>query len=124
MDTHIHHKHTYISNIYGTYNTKDCYGTDPYVRCVYNNRGHRSALAQFRSGILPLGIETGRFLNIPREFRLYIMCDKNEIEDETHFLFQCKMYDELREILYIIVQPRFPKFEPLPNKERFKILMS
>ena len=42
------------------------------------------------------------------------------MKDETHFLFLCKGYDELREI----VQPRFPNFKSLPNKEKFKILMS
>ena len=40
------------------------YSTEPYVAKI-NNRGHKSALAQFRCGILPLSIETGRFNNIP-----------------------------------------------------------
>ncbi len=39
---------------------KNCYGKDPYVCTVYN-RGHRAILAKFRSGILPLSIETGHF---------------------------------------------------------------
>ena len=94
---------------------------DPYVRYVHN-RGHRSVLAQFRSGILPLCMETGRFLNIPREFRLCLMCDDNKIEDETHFLFRCKRHEELRDLLYTMVQPYFPNFEFLSDKEKFGIL--
>ncbi len=44
---------------------KSCYGIDPYVCTIYNH-GHRAILAKFRSGILPLSIETGHFQNIPR----------------------------------------------------------
>ncbi len=66
---------------------KSCYGKDPYVCTVYN-RGHRAILAKFRSEIPPLSIETGRFQNIPREFRLCTMCN-DVIEDETHFIFYC-----------------------------------
>ncbi len=77
---------------------KICYGKDPYVCTVYN-RGHRAILAKFRSGILPLSIETGRFQNIPREFRLCTMCNDNVIEDETHFIFYCNQYNDLQEYL-------------------------
>ncbi len=59
---------------------KCCYGKDPYACTVYN-RGHRAILAKFRSGILPLSIETGRFQNIPREFKLCTMCNDNVIQD-------------------------------------------
>ena len=37
---------------------------EPYVYKVFN-RAHRSILAQFRNGILPLKIETGRYTQIP-----------------------------------------------------------
>ncbi len=72
---------------------------DPNVCTVYN-RGHRAFLAEFRSGILPLSFETGRFQNIPREFSLCTMCNDNVIEDETHFIFYCNQYNDLREYLY------------------------
>ena len=50
---------------------KQAYNTEPYVKIIHN-RAHRSALAQFRSGILPLRVETGRFTSIPLEYRLCI----------------------------------------------------
>ena len=52
------------------------------------------------------------------------MCDDDEIEDETHFLFRCKRHEELRDLLYTVVQPYFPNFESLSDKEKFGILMS
>ena len=32
-------------------------------------------------------IETGRYTQIPIEYRLCILCEENVIEDENHFLF-------------------------------------
>ena len=53
------------------------------------NRRSRSLLGQFRMGILPLYVETGRFNNTPLERRLCTFCSLNEIEDEYHFLMIC-----------------------------------
>ena len=47
-----------------TYNQiKDSFETEEYVKYI-NNRRERSILAQFRCGILPLELETGRYRNI------------------------------------------------------------
>ncbi len=43
---------------------KDEYLTETYAYKVYDN-GQRSIMAQFRSAILPLSIETGRYTYIP-----------------------------------------------------------
>ena len=84
---------------------KHNYGTEPYA--LIQNRAHRSIMAQFRSGILPLSIETGRFSSIPTEFRLCIFCPENVIEDETHFMFKCSHYNELRHALYCLVEAKY-----------------
>ncbi len=84
---------------------KICYGKDPYV-CITYNRGHRAIPAKFRSGILPISIETGRFKNIPREFRLCTMCNDNVIADVTDFIFYCNKYNDLREYLYEKIHPK------------------
>ncbi len=62
-------------------------------------------LAQFRSGILPLKIETGRRKNENIEDRVWLVCEENIVEDEYHFLcvYICKhgkRYDEVRQVLY------------------------
>ncbi len=102
---------------------KSCYDKDPYIYTVYN-RGHRAILAKFRSGILPLSIETGRFQNIPREFRLCTMYNDNIIEDGTHFICYCNQYNDLREYLYEKICPKYQYFEILSDAEIFYIVMS
>ncbi len=102
---------------------KSCYCKDPYVCTVYNH-GHRSILAKFRSGILLLSIETGHFQNIPMEFRLCSMSNDNAIEDETHFIFDCNQYNDLREYLYEKIRSKYQHFEILSDAEKFNIVMS
>ena len=53
-------------------------------------------MAQLRTGILPLNLEVGRFKNILEDERLCELCELNEVENESHFLLYCPLYDELR----------------------------
>ncbi len=69
--------------------------TERYLNMEFS-RKERSTLAQFRLGILPIRIETGRFLGERPEFRLCIYCEKGAIEDEYHLLFDCDRYKEIR----------------------------
>ena len=55
---------------------------------------------QFRHGILPLKVETGRFQNISLHDRVCEFCKLNEVEDEIHFLCRCSLYNHLRQCLY------------------------
>ena len=84
------------------------------------NRGHRSVLAQFRSGILPLQIETGRY---PVEFRICLMCDENVCENEIHFMFSCKFYQDLQANLYENVIPIYQHFLELADFDKLQILI-
>ena len=70
------------------------FGTEKYVR-LNLTRQQRSLLAQTRLGILPLKIETGRFIGTPPNQRFCHFCPK-EIENEIHFLFTCKKYVQER----------------------------
>lgn len=54
-------------------------------------------MAQFRTGILPLRVETGKFTNVKLEECVWKVC-----EDEKHFLCKCSLYDTLRISLYDI----------------------
>ena len=58
----------------------------------------RKTLSKLRLGILPLRIETGRYLRpvLPEEQRL-CYCNSGEIESEIHVLFSCCMYANLRQ---------------------------
>jgi hypothetical protein len=75
------------------------------------SRSKRSLLAQFRLGILPLEVETGRFRLLKDNDtgkmrkcnfneRLCKMCSIGTVEDEMHFLCECPSYDKLRQTLF------------------------
>lgn len=44
---------------------------------------------KFRTGNVKLPIETGRWLNIPKDNIICKLCDCNKIGDECHYLFKC-----------------------------------
>ena len=66
-------------------------------------KNERSVLCQFRTGILPLRIETGRFIGERLEERTCKFCDAGTIENEIHFLLNCSAYSHLRDILLTTV---------------------
>ena len=87
---------------------------------------------QFRTGVLPLRIETGRFhltkdpvtklyrkLNI--EERTCLICNSNAIEDEVHFICNCIAYSEPREMLYN--KSDIQNFDNLPDVEKFTVIV-
>ena len=102
---------------------KNSYKTEPYLS-VLRNRRHRSMMAQFRCGILPLRVETGRFMSIPPEYRLCLLCDTPNTEDETHFLFHCKFYTDNRKDLFSYAESKVGDFRTLDIQTKFQILMS
>ena len=79
-----------------TYTTfKDSLETENYVK--YNlTRKERSFIAQLRLGILPMRIKTGRYEKLAPECRLCEFCTANEIENEEHFIFKCKLNEKSR----------------------------
>ena len=60
----------------------------------------RSLYAQFRTGILPLEIEVGRFRNLDLSQRLCKVCNLQVVEDEIHFLCECPKYIEHRKSIF------------------------
>ena len=79
-------------------------------------------MAQFRFGILPLNIETGHFRNQALEERLCTLCEFNEIEDESHFLFKCSLYDELRSEWVSHIVNKTANFLELDKINKFKVI--
>ncbi len=60
------------------------------------DRYEKSLLSQLRYGILPLRVETGRFVNEARCDRICTVCDSGQVEDQIHFVFHCNLYAEQR----------------------------
>ena len=79
------------------------YKTETYVKSNLS-RSSRSFIAQLRSGVLPLRVETGRFINLELKDRLCKACEGLFIEDEMHFIFYCPCYNTLRNEFFNIVQ--------------------
>ena len=102
---------------------KNQFFTEPFVKLVTNRR-HRSAISQFRCGILPLSIETGRYLNIPENFRICLFCDEDEIETEAHFLLYCGKYATERQGFMVKVFSELPQFDNLAADEKLVVLMT
>ena len=63
-------------------------------------RQQRSHIAKFRLGVLALNVEVGPYTKIPRENRLCVMCNMGHVENEIHVLFDCPMYQVMRESLF------------------------
>ena len=75
------------------------YATERYIM-LNLDRNQRSILAQLRTGVLPLHVETGRFENKKLEERKCKLCNTEHVEDECHFLFHCSYYDTLRQAFF------------------------
>ena len=74
---------------------KQEFGAEEYVKFVMSKK-LRSTLVQLRAGCLPIEIELGRYLQIPRNERLCKQCTSGTVENEKHFLFHCTRYSDIR----------------------------
>ena len=99
---------------------KKLYHTKEYVNQLLLKR-HRSVFAQFRCGILPIRIETGRFVGIPADFRLCEICRDNVIEDEVQCLLKYEPHVELRHVLFRNASQYFPDFTDKSDTEKLQI---
>ncbi len=52
------------------------------------------------------------------------MCNDNVTEDETHLIFYCNQYNDLREYLYEKICPKYQHFEILSDAKKINIVMS
>jgi hypothetical protein len=101
---------------------KHIYCIEPYVSSRLS-RKLRSTLARFRTGILPLEIETGRWRGIPECQRICKLCNTQSVESEMHFLLHCPTYDHLRIDYLENVQQCDNTFDSLNDVEKLKLLM-
>ena len=96
---------------------------EPYV---YNNinKSTRSLIAQFRTGVLPLFVETGRYDKTPLDKRICKLCSQKVVEDESHFLCTCTAYAHTRLILYDKIRNIDNLFDTFVNeKDIFNYIM-
>ena len=102
---------------------KNYFHSEFYVQNL-KNRQLRSLLAQFRCGILPLHIETGRIVNTPAHMRYCFICNEGRVEDEKHFLFECCKYDRVRQDFVNDISSHVVDFRLKNDDDKLRILMS
>ena len=85
---------------------------------------NRSLIAQLRFGILPLRIETGRYVNEQIGERLCTLCNMQEVEDEYHFLLHCNKYTAERELLLQDLHINRTEFSHLENIDQSTTIMN
>ena len=78
--------------IYKTLKNKT--GFENYLSII-TSQENRISLTKLRLSNHQLNIEKGRHENIPKEMRFCPFC-VNTVENEVHFLLQCKTYDNIR----------------------------
>ena len=83
------------SKLYLYKNDTNHLGISKYLSSIFG-RERRSALSNLRLGTTDLELEKGRHRNIPRDARYCKNCNSREVEDETHFLFKCPAFDQIR----------------------------
>ena len=99
--------------------------TEDYVN-ISMDRSHRRILARFRSGSLPLFIETGRYAKpkVPLNERKCKFCSAEMVEDELHFLLGCDFYSDLRRPLLDKAKLCNTDFQVLSHKDQFIFIMN
>ena len=72
-----------------------------------------SAIAEISLGILPLHVETGRFVNKKLEEQTCKICHSDDTGNECHFLFNCHAYEIPRNYWVTSLINKCPNFHTL-----------
>ena len=91
------------------------------------SQAQRRALPQFRAGVAPIALETGRYNGVPVEQRLCFHCREQNapcVETEEHVILTCPLYDDLRENFLDKIVGFCPDFIDSPSAEKLKIILS
>ena len=69
-------------------------------------------------------IETGRHNKTPENLRTCYLCNSNQIEDESHFLFSCKHYHDTRKKYFDEINDKYRNFTDLDNISKIMFLFN
>ncbi len=104
-------------------NLKSQLGVEKYLE-LNISKYEKSLLSQLRYGVLPLRIETGRFVNEARENRICTLCNENSIEDQLHFVFHCPLHAHYRDELYRKARIIIPMWDNLSDIDKLSKLFT
>lgn len=108
-------KHTITSKLNFLGKIKNTFSPECYLKI--KNFDNRRAITKLRTSSHDLLIETGRWYNIDRNARLCIKCKNNAIEDETHLIFDCNLYKNIRNDAFNYIKTRID-IDLLNNENR------
>ena len=93
---------------------------------LIKNMQHRQLVAKLRSGNHDLRIESGRHCipKVPEHLRICKFCSDNEVENESHFLFSCNLYQNIRKKFFDDVSLKYPNFNTLNNSDKVLFLFN
>ncbi len=102
---------------------KNSFGVEKFLT-LNIERYEKCLLSQLRYGILPLRVETGRFVGEKHNDRICTLCDSNVVEDQIHFLFYCKLYDNHRKDLNAKAKNIIDGWDNLSDVEKLCIMFT
>ena len=97
-------------------------GYESYLSQI-QNINHRMALTKLRLSNHILKIETGRRQHLGKDLRFCPFCP-NLIEDEKHFILQCKTYKFIRRKLFTWADTKLNNFYYLNDLDKFITLLT
>ena len=110
-----------------SYNTfKTTFEAKAYVRANLP-RAHRRAPAQFRAGVAPLALETGRYPGLPVRERICFYCKslkRETVEDEKHVILACLPYNAQRATLFTRLEESIQGLSYISEEQKFKTILS
>ena len=87
------------------------------------SRNQRSWISRIRSSSSRLGIELGRYKDIPISSRTCAYCSSGEIDDEQHFLLNCSLFSLKRACFFGKMTSITPTFQNLSNEQKIKYIL-
>ena len=99
------------------------FGSEKYIEAISDCR-YRIAMTKLRSSSHTLEVERGRYTKPKTNIceRLCPVC--NVIEDEIHFLANCKLYDAERTDFFGKIKAKIQNLHELNDADKFILLMS
>lgn len=96
------------------------------ITCNQIPRCHRRLVCQFRSGSLPIAVETVRYTKppTPLQNRICIYCNISEVENEQHVLIDCHSYSDLRYSLFNLCNNLKSNFKDFSPSDKLNFIMS
>ena len=101
---------------------KTNFSYEPYLN-KGNRREQKRLLSKLRISDHSLELEKGRYIGIEVKDRFCKIC-KNQVEDEKHFLLECKYLEEHRKTFINKINIKYKNFKHLSSLNKFIWLMS